>query len=425
MSKRTGGAAILVVLLAVGIFFGRLLGGVTISNHAGAESTPNGVSSLWSEKVWPSFGYTQESTRAAGAWVTPSRLTPQWQTSIGSLIEFPPVIGFGEIVVNADHAGTYAILPNGSIRWHQNFHLLTASSPALAIVNGQPLVIVVTIGNFGQLLAVDPATGAIAWRIGLGGSSETSPLVIGDSAYVGTWSHRVLRINLATHRVVWSVAVPGEVKGALVRSGANVIAADYSGAITALRTVNGARVWQSNPVEGGFYAAPSVTDDHVVVGNINGQVVSVSTHDGRTQWVTPLGTRYIYSSTAVAHGTAYLGSYDGRLYALDVTDGRVRWYRQFSSSVSGSPAVFGGIVWGATLGSTIHPGNVFGIDVVSHELRFGPGGGFGATMPQGLGPGRYVAPIPAPGMIVVVGVNGLSGYVTSTTRSIPDDIARS
>ena len=79
------------------------------------------------------------------------------------------------------------------------------------------------------MLALEAATGRRVWRRVLGSASESSPLVVAGSAYLGEVSGRVVRLDVRTGGVRWSARAAGPVKASLALTGPNVVVGDYAG----------------------------------------------------------------------------------------------------------------------------------------------------------------------------------------------------
>ena len=164
----------------------------------------------------------------------------------------------------------------------------------------------------------------------MGSAVESSPLVVDGSAFIGTLSGRVLRLDARTGGVRWSAPAGGDVKASLALSGPNVVVGDYAGHVTAFRRSDGRVVWRrTSPGErlrgaGRFYGGPAVAYGRVYIGNVNGRVIALDEDTGEVAWVRVLDD-FVYASPAVAGRLVYVGSYDETMYALDAVTGRVRW----------------------------------------------------------------------------------------------------
>lgn len=357
---------------------------------------------------WPEFGFDAGRSRANTQLALRPPYRRVWRVDGGSLLEFPPVIGDGRVIVGTNRGLAVGVdLRSGRVLWRTRLGGTVASSPALTGIRpgaGGPaarpaLALFTTIR--GDLLALDPASGAIRWRMRFGSAIESSPLVIGDGVYIGTLDGRVMRVSLRTRRVVWTARAAGDVKSSLAESDATVVVGDYGGTVAAYAKRDGRVVWRTTSPgprfrgAGRFYAGPAVAYGRVYVGNVNGRMLALSARDGAVAWVRVVGD-FIYSSAAVSRRTVFVGSYDRSLYALDAVTGRVRWRHDAGERISGAPSVIGDVVWYSTLARNPRRGRTVGLDVRTGEEVF--------THPEG----RYSPAVGADGILVLTGVRTLT-----------------
>ena len=231
---------------------------------------------------------------------------------------------------------------------------------------------------------------------------ESSPLVVENTAYIGTLGGRVMRLDARTGGVLWNVPAEGQVKASLALAGPNVVVGDYSGHVTAFRRSDGKQVW-SRESPGGtlrgagrFYGGPAVAYGRVFIGNINGRVLALDRDSGEVAWVRVLDD-YVYASPAVAGRLVYVGSYDHIFYALDAVTGEVRWTFDAGERISGSASVVGDVVYVSTLAKIPSQGRTFGLDAATGRRLL--------TFPDG----RYSPAVGVEGMLVMTGVRTLYG----------------
>lgn len=73
---------------------------------------------------------------------------------------------------------------------------------------------VVVVGNQGKLvLALDPATGKELWIHNAGSGVESSPVIVGSRAFVGTTRGVLLALNLADGKLAWQYETGGSITG--------------------------------------------------------------------------------------------------------------------------------------------------------------------------------------------------------------------
>jgi len=413
-----GVVAVVVIVLVIGAvgalagWFGKSKAAdkTAVAPSASKAAANRRAAALTSLGAWPTFGNTPGNTRANTAVSSTLPFNTLWTANTGGLIELPPVIGAGRVVVANYGYGLAYDLHTGARLWKRALGSRMAASPALTgLPNtpsaGQPQRVIFA-NQVGDVYALDPATGAQIWKVSLGSSVETSPLVIGDGVFVGTRAGEVVRISLTSHQIVWRDAVAGSVKGAIADAGSHIVVGNYGGQIEALDPSNGAVVWRTTAPSGyysgsgRFYGAAAVAGGQVFAGNTNGVVLGINASTGAINWSAVTGG-YVYSSPAVADGLVFLGSYDHNLYAFNTQNGRIVWHRDMGAPISGSPSVIGNMVWIATLGATAASGHLYALDARTGALDL--------TRQNG----RYAAPVAVQGIIVAPGLDEITALTPS------------
>lgn len=161
-------------------------------------------------------------------------LAPLWTFKTGGMIAASATVVGGVAYVGSWDGYEYALnAATGALLWKTSLGITNqpqCSPPSLgissvpAVVNG----VVYVGGGDGNWYALDAGTGAVLWSIAIGSPSSgyynwASPLIVGNSAYIGVASlgdcplvqGELLRVDLTTHAVVASAAfVPlGQVGG--------------------------------------------------------------------------------------------------------------------------------------------------------------------------------------------------------------------
>ncbi len=320
----------------------------THRHHPATHKRPSGFS-------WPDYGYDLGRTHAA----PPLGLRPPFRklwTVHGdwSLIEFPPVLEEGRLFFGTNHGLVLAVeAASGRIAWKRQFTGCVAASPAAG--NGvvylgfmDPPPCRGTAPSF--LAALNARTGRTLWRF-RAGVVETPPLLAGGRVYFGSWDHRVYAVDARTGRLAWRFATGDRVKGGVAFAGGMIFAGSYDGRLYALDGRTGRLRWAAgNGGLGGLYATPSVAHGRVFVGSTDGHVYVFAASTGRLLWSLRTGS-FVYSPVALSGANAFVGSYDHRFYALSQATGRIRWTFDAGAPISGAPTVLDGLVYFSTCGS--------------------------------------------------------------------------
>ena len=126
--------------------------------------------------AWPLYGYTKDHTRFFPA---PARVRPPfgrlWAHSVGSLLEFPPVIYGDHIFQLADDGVLTATNKyTGHPFWSRRLGQLSASTPAITASTVYATVLASASGGSpGRVYALNSATGQTRWSRALRKMRET------------------------------------------------------------------------------------------------------------------------------------------------------------------------------------------------------------------------------------------------------------
>jgi outer membrane protein assembly factor BamB len=309
------------------------------------------------EAPWPTYGFDLARTRYAPEFDHRPPFREVWAARGRALVEFPPVVADGRLYV-ANSAGRFFVLDaeTGDVVWEKNFGRFTAASPVV----GEGIVYQPLMNKPGTerdtspgfIVAMDVDTGRELWRF-KAGVAESSPLVVQDTIYFGTFDDRLWALDASSGRVRWSFETDDNVKGGPAFKNGTIYTGSYDGNVYALDARTGRLRWSSEAQgglagAGNFYATPAVAYGRVFIGNTDGKVYAFGARTGNLLWAKSTGG-FVYSSAAVYEKTIYLGSYDRRFYALDAATGDVRWSFEANGPISGSPTVLDGIVYFSTL----------------------------------------------------------------------------
>ncbi len=311
---------------------------------------------------WPMYGFDATRARSVAIALKPPFRT-EWRYGAGSLVEFPPSIGYGRLYFSTN-AGRFAAISvkTGKPAWKLDLHRCVAASPAIgphahgtvyAVFLNQPPCNVASgsSGHDGRLVAFSAGHGQIHWQHTLG-PSESSPLLIGDRLYVGDWNGEVWAFDADNGRVFWRRHVGGAVKGAIAGAGGRLYVGSYDGHVYCLDRT-GKQLWRASAQprlygRGRFYSTPALAYGRVYIGSTDGKVYSFGASTGKLRWSHSTGG-YVYASPAVWNKLVLVGSYSGRFFAFDAATGEQRWSFRANGKISGSATVIGDVVYFATL----------------------------------------------------------------------------
>jgi outer membrane protein assembly factor BamB len=312
---------------------------------------------------WPTYGLSSDRTRSVQLALRPPFRTV-WRYQAGSLIEFPPAIGYNRLFFSTN-AGTFTAISEktGKYAWKYRAHRCVAASPAIGphahgtvyetFLNRPPCNAQSGgHGADGEVIAFAVGHGKIHWQHRIG-PSESSPLLVGNRVYVGDWNGDVWAFDSNYGRVVWHRHVAhAAIKGAIAYAGGRLFVGAYDGHVYCISRA-GRVLWKgaAQPrLFGGsdFYSTPAVAYGRVFIGSTDGKVYAFGAASGHRLWSHSTGG-YVYASPAIWRQRVLVGSYSGRFYAFDAGTGEPDWTFKAGGPISGSAVVVGDVVYFSTL----------------------------------------------------------------------------
>ena len=213
-------------------------------------------------------------------------------------------------------------------------------------------------------------------------SVESSPLLVGNTLYFGSWDHKLYALTLRGRkrpRVRWTFEADDQVVAAPAYAGGTVFIATSNGSVYGVNARSGRMRWHATSFSRFgrreyFYATPSVAYGRVFIGNADGTVYAFGAATGKLLWARGVGT-YVYTAAAVWRKTVYVGTWDGVFVALDARTGDIRWRYDAPASITGAPTVLAGLVYFSTCGRC----GVGGL----RRVKVGPNGTFALNARNG------------------------------------------
>ncbi|MEM6382415.1 MAG: PQQ-binding-like beta-propeller repeat protein [Pseudomonadota bacterium] len=193
--------------------------------------------------------------------------------------------------------------------------------------------------GFGQLFALDAASGQTVWAVDLDTPALSAPTVADGRVFVVTQSNTVLAISTSDGTEQWRFrGVPARAgllgSGTPAVSGGRVIVPYSSGELVALSTDGGEPRWADAVVTGARYqalsglrdlvASPVIANGAVIATGVGGRTISVNLSSGARQWETNVGSVH---TPIVSGDVIFMVDLEGRLMALSRTSGEIQWVR--------------------------------------------------------------------------------------------------
>ncbi|WP_102226493.1 outer membrane protein assembly factor BamB family protein [Acidimangrovimonas sediminis] len=291
--------------------------------------------------------WTQRNGGATHAMTQPAlgtNLSPLWAVQIGRgddkrhQITADPVVAAGRVYTLDSEATVSAVSVAGQKLWSTDItppgdRRGKVSGGGLAFGDGKLFVTTA----YGELIALNPASGQVLWRQKLDAPATGAPAVVGNTVYVASRNAVGWAVNAADGKLRWSLqgtSSIGSLTGgpAPAVSGSTVIFPFSSGDMVAAKAQSGLVTW-STPVAGSrlghvYAQIPDIAGDPVIVGgtvyagNATGRVGAYSLESGEADWTSDEGT---LGPVWPAGGQLYLISDENKLVRLNASTGVPIW----------------------------------------------------------------------------------------------------
>lgn len=300
-----------------------------------------------------------------------------WSADIGagstrrSRILAGPIVAGGRVFTLDAEAMVSALTPQGQLLWRKS--LVPAgqrpdSGPGGGLAQAGGLLYVTT--GFGDVAALDPATGGVVWREMLEAPIRAAPAVRDGRVYVVLRNDTAYAFDARTGGLIWRVQ--GALSAAGLLGGASpavdgqlAVIPFSSGEVLGVLARNGLQVW-STAVTGGrrelvrsgindITGDPVIDGDVVYASNQSGRTVSLDRLTGARNWTLPEGS---YGPAWPAGNALFLLSDQGELVRVDAASGAVVWSVQLPQYVNPrkrieavahyGPILAGGRLWVAS-----------------------------------------------------------------------------
>lgn len=201
------------------------------------------------------------------------------------------------------------------------------------------------------LYALSAANGQQIWRFPADKAATApfynTPVIDGDSIYIGGDDQKVYKLKLATGEQIWAHSVSGEVRCPITITNGKVLLGAESGTFYALNAADGKEIW-SQDTGGPITGASSENGTGLIsFASSDNKVYGIEEDTGRLIWATRMQTDATASPPVYQDGTFYVGA--GRdLYALAERRGNQRWTTRFADNITTPIAVAPGMLYFAT-----------------------------------------------------------------------------
>lgn len=387
---------------------------------AGYAARPISLPAQVANADWAQRGGNAAHTGVHGALsAAPQRV---WSLSVGkgnakrARITAAPVVAAGRVYAMDAGTSVVAATLGGAEQWKTSLvpdfdKGSEVAGGGVAVAGGK----VFASTGFGELVALDAASGAILWRQRMDGPIAGAPAVDGNTVYVVARDGTAAALDAATGKLRWELTGTRQIAGvqspaAPAVAGDMVVMPFATGQIIAADTAEGGRTWlgavAGQRAEAAVSGIGDVTGDPVIaggvvyVGSASGRTVAIDAKTGQRLWFADEGAM---NAPLVVGGSVFVVSDMARLVRLDAATGAVIWATDMPFHLKDKPKKWKKVV--AHFGPVLAGGRIVVASADGTLRLFNPvDGALVAT--ADIPGGAASAPVLAGGMLLVMGGNG-------------------
>lgn len=250
-----------------------------------------------------------------------------------------PVIAGGTVyVMDAEGAVSAIDASNGGTRWRQST-VKDSDNRTIAFGGGVSFAdgVLYATNGLGDVIAMNPATGAETWRKKPGGPLRGSPTVANGVVYVLSQDNQLYALNAPDGAILWTQSGSIESQGvfgvaAPAAAQGTVVVGFSSGELNAYRYENGRLVWGDTLSRSSISTAvsslsdidanPVIDNGRVFALGKGGRLVAIELTSGNRLWEQTIAG---IATPWVAGEWLFVMTDDARLMCIARANGRIRW----------------------------------------------------------------------------------------------------
>ncbi len=230
----------------------------------------------------------------------------------------------------------------------------------------------------GELVKLEPSSGAIQWRFKTGDSIFSAPHIQGDVAYIGSADHHVYAVKLNDGTMMWKFKTDGAVLAGASVAKNTVCIGSADTTIYGLNAQTGELKWR---VQGGnLFQSKAATDgERFFIGGWDNYFRCIDAETGTEVWKKYLGREQrmlpnfsafapaiTSPALAVEEKLVFVCTNDGILHALDTQSGEEKWQIDRKKMGYSSPLYHDGVVYGCLSDES----KVFAADAATGAIKW-------------------------------------------------------
>lgn len=191
---------------------------------------------------------------------------------------------------------------------------------------------VFVIGNGdGNVYALDADSGVLLWTFETGHRVWATPLIVGDTVYIGAMDRHLYALDLQTGEPIWEFGTQGAFGGTPAVIERTLYLGAFDNVFYAIDAQTGSEVWRFEGQDW-FWGSPATHQDTIFAVDVEGRIYAFDAATGEPRWQRSLVTGEnepvpVRGGPALdpESGQLFVNAENGTLYALDVEDGSINW----------------------------------------------------------------------------------------------------
>jgi outer membrane protein assembly factor BamB len=343
--------------------------------------------------------------------------TATWRTNVVEAASkrnvrptMPPLVYGGRIFVYDADGVVSALSPGGGDAWTVSLapEEERSRSPGGGIAASGSAIFAAT--GFGELVALDAASGGELWRFELSAPARSAPTAANGRVFVVTATNVLHAVNQADGTEAWQFPGIPETAGVLSSaspavSGSTVVVPYSSGEVIAFNAETGELSWADAVVRStrtlavsgltDVAASPVIYDGVVYATGVSGRTIAVGLNSGERLWEQNIGSA---STPAVSGDALFLVDLEENLVAINRSNGDVFWRtalpvvreKRFVSVWAG-PTLAGSVLWVVS-----NDERMIGVEPATGSI----------VVDRELPSPAYIKPVAAGGQLLVLAADG-------------------
>jgi len=188
-----------------------------------------------------------------------------------------------------------------------------------------------------NLYVLDASNGSFLWKFAAYGGIVGKPMIYENNVYFGSEDKKMYCVSTRTGKELWNFSTDGPIRNSVKIAESHAFVGSDDGYLYAINIMSNRMTWRVD-TDAPVRTTPFITRDNIYFGNEYGDFLCID-FSGHIKWRFKT-KKAITSSPIVDNGMVFFASLDSTIYALDMKSGWVVWrFRMEKGSIS-SPCKF-------------------------------------------------------------------------------------